>query len=166
MINDEYATGNLSASWATTAAGLTVGSFDPTGGSDLKCQYCGSQLFRRDTETICFYCSGARLPPISRLPTRQSKLKTAAAMNSRRNGVSCANCNTTSTTLWRRNNEGQPVCNACGLYFKLHNMNRPLTMKKDGIQKRKRKPKSTNGTPMRTTLPSKFCLFVCLNLLV
>ncbi|QQP58530.1 Putative LOC101860611, partial [Caligus rogercresseyi] len=38
---------------------------------------------------------------------------------------------------------GEPVCNACGLYFKLHNTPRPLTMKKDGvIQTRKRKPKN------------------------
>jgi len=31
---------------------------------------------------------------------------------------------------------GEPVCNACGLYFKLHNVNRPITMKKDSIQVR------------------------------
>ncbi|XP_033726900.1 transcription factor GATA-4-like isoform X1 [Pecten maximus] len=61
---------------------------------------------------------------------------------SRRVGLSCANCHTTTTTLWRRNNEGEPVCNACGLYYKLHGVNRPLAMKKDGIQTRKRKPKS------------------------
>lgn len=40
----------------------------------------------------------------------------------RRNGVTCANCKTGTTTLWRRNNQGEPVCNACGLYFKLHNV--------------------------------------------
>nr|ADC35036.1 GATA456a [Chaetopterus sp. MB-2010a] len=61
---------------------------------------------------------------------------------SRRVGLSCANCQTTTTTLWRRNNEGEPVCNACGLYYKLHGVNRPLAMKKEGIQTRKRKPKS------------------------
>ncbi len=38
----------------------------------------------------------------------------------RRSGLCCANCSTTTTTLWRRNNQGEPVCNACGLYFKLH----------------------------------------------
>lgn len=40
----------------------------------------------------------------------------------RRTGVVCANCETTNTTLWRRNNNGDPVCNACGLYYKLHNV--------------------------------------------
>ena len=39
---------------------------------------------------------------------------------SRRVGLSCTNCHTTTTTLWRRNAEGEPVCNACGLYMKLH----------------------------------------------
>lgn len=61
---------------------------------------------------------------------------------SRRVGLACANCHTTTTTLWRRNSEGEPVCNACGLYYKLHGVNRPLAMKKDGIQTRKRKPKN------------------------
>ncbi|KAM3924372.1 trans-acting T-cell-specific transcription factor GATA-3 isoform 3-T3 [Leptodactylus fuscus] len=60
----------------------------------------------------------------------------------RRAGTSCANCQTTTTTLWRRNANGDPVCNACGLYFKLHNINRPLTMKKEGIQTRNRKMSS------------------------
>lgn len=40
--------------------------------------------------------------------------------NTRRQGLQCANCATSTTTLWRRNNEGEPVCNACGLYYKLH----------------------------------------------
>lgn len=40
----------------------------------------------------------------------------------RRAGTCCANCQTTTTTLWRRNGNGDPVCNACGLYYKLHNV--------------------------------------------
>ena len=40
----------------------------------------------------------------------------------RREGTSCSNCKTTQTTLWRRNHNGEPVCNACGLYYKLHNV--------------------------------------------
>uniref|UniRef100_A0A3P9PUI2 GATA binding protein 6 n=1 Tax=Poecilia reticulata TaxID=8081 RepID=A0A3P9PUI2_POERE len=65
---------------------------------------------------------------------------------SRRIGLSCANCQTSTTTLWRRNAEGEPVCNACGLYTKLHGVPRPLAMKKEGIQTRKRKPKTLSKT--------------------
>ncbi|KAG7199533.1 hypothetical protein KM043_014147 [Ampulex compressa] len=70
---------------------------------------------------------------------------------SRRVGTSCSNCQTTMTSLWRRNAVGEPVCNACGLYFKLHGINRPHSMKKDSIQTRKRKPKGgmkSTDTPL------------------
>ena len=42
----------------------------------------------------------------------------------RRTGMICANCQTNTTTLWRRNAQGEPVCNACGLYYKLHKVRR------------------------------------------
>ncbi|XP_071858199.1 uncharacterized protein isoform X2 [Bombus fervidus] len=75
---------------------------------------------------------------------------------SRRVGTSCSNCQTTMTSLWRRNTLGEPVCNACGLYFKLHGVNRPHAMKKDSIQTRKRKPKmkSTDATAIAGTVAS------------
>ena len=44
----------------------------------------------------------------------------------RRAGLTCSNCSTSTTTLWRRNSQGEPVCNACGLYFKLHSVSRFL----------------------------------------
>ncbi|XP_029502990.2 transcription factor GATA-3-like isoform X3 [Oncorhynchus nerka] len=70
------------------------------------------------------------------------KLTRQVQSAARRAGTSCANCQTSTTTLWRRNANGDPVCNACGLYYKLHNINRPLTMKKEGIQTRNRKMSS------------------------
>uniref|UniRef100_A0A7E4VLV2 GATA-type domain-containing protein n=1 Tax=Panagrellus redivivus TaxID=6233 RepID=A0A7E4VLV2_PANRE len=57
----------------------------------------------------------------------------------KRTGVTCVNCRTNNTTLWRRNTNGETVCNACGLYYKLHSINRPVSMRKDGIQSRNRK---------------------------
>ncbi|KAI8876585.1 glucocorticoid receptor-like (DNA-binding domain) [Backusella circina FSU 941] len=50
----------------------------------------------------------------------------------------CSNCATTTTPLWRRDNEGLPLCNACGLYLKLHNEKRPLSMKTNTVKKRQR----------------------------
>ncbi|CAJ0932937.1 unnamed protein product, partial [Mesorhabditis belari] len=51
----------------------------------------------------------------------------------------CSNCNTTKTTAWRRDFEGKLVCNACGLYYRLHRTHRPVHMRKDFIQQRFRR---------------------------
>ncbi|KAL7072290.1 hypothetical protein ACQ4LE_008520 [Meloidogyne hapla] len=51
----------------------------------------------------------------------------------------CNNCSTTKTTAWRRDASGSLVCNACGLYFRLHRTNRPVHMRKDFIQQRFRR---------------------------
>ncbi|KAK7687677.1 hypothetical protein QCA50_008892 [Cerrena zonata] len=62
--------------------------------------------------------------------------------------LSCANCGTSTTPLWRRDDLGNNICNACGLYFKLHGTHRPNSMKKTVIKRRKRVPAAPGGSPV------------------
>ncbi|XP_059087500.1 uncharacterized protein LOC131883913 isoform X2 [Tigriopus californicus] len=66
----------------------------------------------------------------------------------------CANCSTQTTSLWRRNSNGSPVCNACGLYWKLHGIQRPVHMRKDKVCNRNRKDMaSSDAKPKKPKKP-------------
>ena len=86
--------------------------------------------------------SSPNTPPISGFsstaPSRPSSPDDSK--NGDNDGVptTCTNCFTQTTPLWRRNPEGHPLCNACGLFLKLHGVVRPLSLKTDIIKKRNR----------------------------
>ncbi|KAI8375623.1 hypothetical protein EDC96DRAFT_495958, partial [Choanephora cucurbitarum] len=86
---------------------------------------------------------------VSRQANKHKRNRTSVSRQSNKasnnaNKTQCHNCQTTTTPLWRRDPQGNPLCNACGLFLKLHGAVRPLSLKTDIIKKRNR----STTTPM------------------
>ncbi|KAI9262743.1 hypothetical protein BY458DRAFT_411674, partial [Sporodiniella umbellata] len=60
----------------------------------------------------------------------------------------CDNCQTSSTPFWREW-ESQILCNACGLYLKLHNHHRPV---KPTLKTTEKETQCTNCGTSKTPL--------------
>ena len=126
-----------------------------------------SQLVRQSTNntTTTTSHSSPNTPPESAAPSRPGSANGLRGTSSDQNGgnggpTTCTNCFTQTTPLWRRNPEGQPLCNACGLFLKLHGVVRPLSLKTDVIKKRNRSSANSvavggAGAPRATTVGKK-----------
>ncbi|KAJ7161193.1 hypothetical protein C8R46DRAFT_904775, partial [Mycena filopes] len=138
------------AAGAVMAAAAAANNTAP-GGVKAECSNCGAThtpLWRRglNDELNCnacgLYCKLHKRP-------RPKTMRSVGGGGEGRGGTSvraeavdvmaqCYNCHTTATPLWRKDDEGKTVCNACGLYYKLHGSARPISMKSDVIRKRSR----------------------------
>lgn len=86
-----------------------------------------------------------------RAPSQHVKSNTIHTNEDFSGSTTCSNCFTKTTPLWRRGLEGQPLCNACGLFLKLHGVVRPLSLKTDVLKKRSRG--GTTALKLRNMLP-------------
>lgn len=79
-------------------------------------------------------------PPKTGTTSSSSSTTTSSATSSKisMSGPVCGNCQTQTTPLWRRDETGQVLCNACGLFLKLHGRPRPISLKTDTIKSRNR----------------------------
>ncbi|KAI7878169.1 hypothetical protein K492DRAFT_171094, partial [Lichtheimia hyalospora FSU 10163] len=141
--------------------------------SVFRCSQCGSMfrlpLWSRESGKgpVCDACSNGGCPSQDDDIHQQERLagtspssdKPAPRMRGRKRrsqhaeDAICANCHTTNTPLWRRDADGNAICNACGLYYKLHMVHRPITMMTTEIKRRKRSSdkKRTNKKDGRDT---------------
>ncbi|KAJ6626070.1 hypothetical protein B0H10DRAFT_2211585 [Mycena sp. CBHHK59/15] len=133
------------------------------GGVKAECSNCGAThtpLWRRglNDELNCnacgLYCK------LHKRPRPKTMRSTAGNGEGRGQSVraeavdvmaQCYNCHTTATPLWRKDDEGKTVCNACGLYYKLHGSARPISMKSDVIRKRSRHDARRGGASVSET---------------
>ncbi|KKK18555.1 GATA transcriptional activator AreA [Aspergillus rambellii] len=116
-----------------------------------------AQLLRQSMNSAPTSHTSPNTPPESGLnsaaPSRPAS--PGGSKNGEQNNgpTTCTNCFTQTTPLWRRNPAGQPLCNACGLFLKLHGVVRPLSLKTDVIKKRNRN--SANSLAVGSSRASK-----------
>ncbi|KAI0659529.1 hypothetical protein C8Q70DRAFT_933454 [Cubamyces menziesii] len=132
------------------------------GGVKAECSNCGAThtpLWRRglNDELNCnacgLYCKLHKRPRPKSMRNNhgEGRTQTAPRQESQEVVAQCYNCHTTATPLWRKDDEGKTVCNACGLYYKLHGSARPISMKSDVIRKRARHDARRAGNSVSET---------------
>lgn len=162
MSSDQSSSNELSLPRSSSSNYMFSNMASPTSGVTPMPVYQNSMDSRRasiyDTETSEVSRRSARSSTSTNITGVKTGVKKPVNRGARLSkDTCCANCNTQTTSLWRRNSQGSPVCNACGLYWKLHGIQRPVHMRKDKVCNRNRKDMaSSDFKPKKTkkVLPS------------
>lgn len=73
----------------------------------------------------------APAPPLPSIPSQSDATDEAVPTSELQDDQpTCSNCGTNNTPLWRRNHHTSLLCNACGLYLKIHKTHRPLKLRR------------------------------------
>ncbi|GAA5837206.1 hypothetical protein JCM3766R1_002159 [Sporobolomyces carnicolor] len=79
-----------------------------------------------------------RNPHATQLPGNSQRKLGKEDAGEGHSGPICSHCGSITTPLWRRGPDDELLCNACGLYLKLHSKPRPKTFGKGGAGGSKR----------------------------
>ncbi|KAJ7499827.1 hypothetical protein FB451DRAFT_985323, partial [Mycena latifolia] len=133
----------LSAQSAHSSSSTRV----PDPSNEIKrCNHCHATttpLWRRDPTTHHTLCNACGLYLQQRHALRPQELIDAdndeecEGSVGAPDGPECSHCHTRQTSVWRRNKEGDQVCNACG-GERLRGKERPLWLKRNKIKPRRR----------------------------
>lgn len=116
------------------------------------CNNCGatSTPFWRKSPDGLYYCNACGLYLRTHNSMRPLSLsKNRETRRSKMRPEACGNCGATDTPMWRKTEDGLMVCNACGLYHKLHGQHRKL-----GARRSSSKSVNTGNSSPKKPQPS------------
>ncbi|KAJ7476327.1 hypothetical protein B0H11DRAFT_2158465 [Mycena galericulata] len=112
---------------------------EPNDAGVKQCSHCGTMstpLWRRDPGTHQMLCNACGLylqqrhapRPTILIVANQDDGDTGPVSDTPYDGRECSHCHTRKTSVWRRNKDGEQVCNACGVYQRLKGVPRPESL--------------------------------------
>eukprot|EP00123_Amoebidium_parasiticum_P012774 comp21566_c0_seq1/m.30113 comp21566_c0_seq1/g.30113 ORF comp21566_c0_seq1/g.30113 comp21566_c0_seq1/m.30113 type:complete len:625 (-) comp21566_c0_seq1:994-2868(-) len=126
-------------------------------GARIECCVCGrmeTPLWRVFSDGNR-YCNACGLYFKAHGKPRPLRGEPAALRDGMKERAKCTSCGTENTSLWRRNEAGELVCNACGLYEKVHHKSRPMVLlKKPKTKTSRRRPRAKSSPTDPPTLSS------------